>query len=52
MRNVYVGGLSSLTPAEAQVIELDRSGQHVVRTRGGFTAVTGVAVADNGSLYV
>jgi hypothetical protein len=52
MGNVYVGGLSSLTPGEAQVIKLDRSGQHVLRTWGGFSAVSGVAVGDDGCLYV
>jgi hypothetical protein len=49
--NVYVGGLSSLTPGEAQVVKLDRHG-HLLKTWTGFTAVTGVAVSDNGALYV
>ncbi len=49
--NVYVGGLSSLTPGEAQVVKLNRWG-HTVRRWVGFTAVTGVAVGRNGSLYV
>jgi hypothetical protein len=50
--NVYVGGLSSLTPGEAQVVKLDPSGRHVLRRWLGFTAVTGVAVRDDGTLYV
>ncbi len=49
--NVYVGGLASLTPGEAQVVMLDPSG-HVLRVWGGFTAVSGVAVGPDGSLYV
>jgi hypothetical protein len=49
--NVYVGGLSSLTPGEAQVVKLNRWG-HVVRRWFGFTAVTGVAIGPDGSLYV
>jgi hypothetical protein len=50
--NVYVGGLSSLTPGEAQVVKLDRTGKHVLHTWFGFTAVTGLAVGGDGSLYV
>ena len=50
--NVYVGGLSSLTPGEAQVVKLDHTGQHVLQTWGGFTSVTGLAVGSDGSLYV
>lgn len=49
--NVYVGGLSSLTPGEAQVVKLDRWG-HTVRRWLGFTSVTGLAVGRDGSLYV
>src|SRR5262249_34109937 len=49
--NVYVGGLSSLTPGEAQVVKLDPRG-HVLRVWGGFTAVSGLAVGPDGSLYV
>jgi hypothetical protein len=49
--NVYVGGLSSLTPGEAQVVKLDRNG-HTRAVWGGFSAVTGVAVGHDGSLYV
>jgi len=50
--NVYVGGLSSLTPGEAQVVKLDPSGRHVLRVWGGFTAVSGLALGPDGSLYV
>lgn len=50
--NVYVGGLSSLTPGQARVVKLDREGDDVLRTWGGFSAVTGIAVGDDGSLYV
>lgn len=49
--NVYVGGLSSLTPGEAQVVELNRFGQ-VRKVWKGFTSVTGLAVRDDGTLYV
>jgi hypothetical protein len=50
--HVYVGGLSSLTPGEAQVVELSRNGRHVLKVWTGFTAVTGVAVTRDGTLYV
>jgi hypothetical protein len=50
--NVYVGGLSSLTPGEAQVVKLSPDGKHVKRVWHGFTAVTGVAVSRDGTLYV
>ncbi|HEY2044514.1 MAG TPA: ScyD/ScyE family protein [Jatrophihabitans sp.] len=49
--NVYVGGLSSLTPGAAQVVKLDRHG-HRLATWNGFTAVTGLAVGRDGSIYV
>jgi hypothetical protein len=49
--NVYVGGLSSLTPGEAQVVKLDPWG-HVRKVWGHFTSVTGLAVSWNGTLYV
>ncbi|MCU1657277.1 MAG: repeat protein [Pseudonocardiales bacterium] len=49
--NVYVGGLSSLTPGEAQVVKLDDDG-HVLQVWHGFTSVTGVALGRDGSLYV
>jgi hypothetical protein len=50
--NVYVGGLSSLTPGEAQVVKLSPNGRHVLRVWTGFTGVTGVAVGRHGELYV
>jgi hypothetical protein len=50
--HVYVGGLSSLTPGEARVVKLSADGRHVLRTWGGFTAVTGVAVTHDGTMYV
>jgi hypothetical protein len=49
--NVYVGGLSSLTPGAAQVVKLNSHG-HVLKIWRGFTSVTGVAVGRDGSLYV
>jgi hypothetical protein len=49
--NVYVGGLSSLVPGEAQVVKLNPFGQ-VRRTWTGFTSVTGLAVGRDGTLYV
>jgi hypothetical protein len=49
--NVYVGGLSSLTPGEAKVVKLDDDGR-LRNTWGGFTSVTGVAVGHDGALYV
>jgi hypothetical protein len=50
--HVFVGGLSSLTPGEAQVVELSSNGKHVLHIWYGFTAVTGVAVTHDGTLYV
>ena len=50
--NLYVGGLSSLTPGEAQVVKLNPSGSKVVKTWTGFTSVTGLAVDNHGALYV
>jgi hypothetical protein len=49
--NVYVGGLSSLTPGEAQIVKLSSAGK-VLKTWGGFTAVTGLAVRGDGTLFV
>ena len=49
--NVYVGGLSGLTPGQAQVVKLDNHGR-VLKVWNGFTSVTGVAVGDDGALYV
>jgi hypothetical protein len=48
--NVYVGGLGSLRPGEASVVQFSADGVELDRW-DGFTAVTGVAV-DDGHLYV
>src|SRR3954447_3007987 len=50
--NVYVGGLSGLTPRQGRVVKLSPDGKHVLRTWRGFSAVTGVAVSRSGILYV
>jgi hypothetical protein len=49
--NIYVGELHSEIPRKAHVWQYDRSGN---RLRGwpGFTTVTGVAVAADGTMYV
>jgi hypothetical protein len=49
--HVYVGGLAGETPGKARVVEFSASG-HRVRTIGGFTTVTGVAVDASGNLWV
>jgi hypothetical protein len=49
--NVYVGGLSGLTPGQARVVKLDKHG-HTLKVWNGFTSVTGVAVGHDGALYV
>jgi hypothetical protein len=49
--NVYVGGLSGLTPGEAQVVKLDNTGI-VRKTWVGFTSVTGLALGAHGALFV
>lgn len=48
---VYVGELHSEMPGEAKVFKYARGGE-VQRSWGGFTTVTGVARAADGSLYV
>ncbi|WP_298582795.1 ScyD/ScyE family protein [uncultured Kocuria sp.] len=48
--NVYVGGLGSVRPGEASVVQFSADGTEL-RRWDGFTAVTGVAV-DRGHLYV
>ncbi len=48
---VYVGELHSEVPHAARVWQFDRAGT-VERHWGGFTTVTGVARAGDGSLYV
>jgi hypothetical protein len=49
---VYVGGLSSEIPGQAQVVKLDGHSGDVEKTWTGFTSITGVAVGRDGSLYV
>lgn len=50
--HVYVGGLSSLTPRQAQVVKLSADGKKVLRTYRGFSGVSGIAVNSHGVLYV
>jgi hypothetical protein len=50
--HVWVGGLSSLMPGAAQVVELSSDGTQVLQTLTGFTAVTGLAFNRAGDLYV
>ena len=49
--HLYVGGLAGLTPGEARVYEVDPSTGAIVQSWGGFTSVTGVAVAKDGTIY-
>lgn len=49
--NVYVGGLSSLIPGQAQVIKFGAGGRRL-HTWYGFSGVTGLAVGRDGALYV
>jgi len=50
--HVYVGGLSSLTPNQAQVVKLSADGKHVLHVYHGFSGVSGLAVSAKGVLYV
>lgn len=50
--HLYVGGLSSLTPGAAKVVELSRDGSAVLRTWNDFSGVSGLAIADDGTVYV
>jgi len=50
--HLYVGGLAGLTPGEARVYEVDPSTGAIVQSWGGFTSVTGVVVAKDGTKYV
>jgi hypothetical protein len=50
--HVYVGGLSSLTPNQGQVVKLSADGKHVLRVYHGFSGVSGLAVSPKGVLYV
>jgi hypothetical protein len=49
--SIYVGGLSSLQPNQAQVIKLNHDG-HIEQLWEGFTSITGIDVADDGTFYV
>jgi hypothetical protein len=49
--NVYVGGLSGLTPHQAQLVELSPTG-HRLHTWTGFTSITGVALGTHGEIFV
>jgi hypothetical protein len=49
--HIYVGGLAGLTPGEGSVWELDPSTGAILNRWRGFTAVTGVAVGKDGSVY-
>lgn len=50
--DIYVGGLASEIPGQGQVLRLDHATGEVKRTYSGFTGVTGVALDNQGSLYV
>jgi hypothetical protein len=50
--HVYVGGLSSLTPKQGEVVKLSSDGKTVLHVYHGFSGVTGVAVNRRGVLYV
>lgn len=49
--NIYVGGLGSERKGKAKVMQFNSNGDRL-RTWKGFTGVTGIAVDDNGVLYV
>jgi hypothetical protein len=49
---IYVGGLASELPGQAEVVKLDPATGDVLRTWTGFTTITGLAVGRDGSLYV
>jgi hypothetical protein len=50
--HLYVGGLAGLTPGEARLYEIDPSSGAIVQSWGGFTSITGVAIAKDGTKYV
>ena len=50
--DVYVGGLSSLLPGQAEVAVLDGHSGALKQTLTGFTGVSGLAVDHHGTLYV
>lgn len=49
--NLYISGLSGLTPGEARVYVVNRNGK-LLRTLTGFSNAAGVAVGPDGSVYV
>ena len=49
--NIYISGLSGLTPDEARVYVVNRNGK-LLRTLTGFSNAAGVAVGPDGSVYV
>jgi hypothetical protein len=49
--SIYVGGLSAETPNEGRVYKLDRRSGKILRSWSGLTAVTGVAVGHDGTIY-
>ena len=49
--NVYVGGLSSLTPNLAMLVKLGAGGRRL-HAWHNFSAITGVALGRDGSIYV
>jgi hypothetical protein len=50
--DVYVGGLASELPGQAEIVRLDGRTGNVEQTWTGFSAITGLAVGRDGSLYV
>ena len=50
--DIYVGGLASELPGQAQVVRLDGDSGKVEKTWTGFTTIAGVAVGRDHSLYV
>lgn len=49
--NLYISGLSGLTPDEARVYVVDKNGK-LLKTLTGFSNAAGVAVGPDGSVYV
>jgi hypothetical protein len=50
--HVWVGGLGSLTPGAGRVVVLTPNGKGIVKTFLGFNSIDGIAVDQNGTLYV
>jgi hypothetical protein len=49
--HLFVGTLAGLTPGEGGVFELDQNTGAILKHYGGMSAVTGVAVTKNGTIY-